>query len=209
VDEESYARWSVNDSRIGFLGSFLLLASFTFFVFPFGALALIGGRVEYGSWQAALATYLLSGVAGLAAIVGIVPLLGTWMHWWLGQHQLMPWAASLGAHQTWLTETLLASGSVLAAITWAALGFRLTADRQKNRRASGVLADLQPVGLPSIDVISRHGNRPAFSFWVNTLTAILGLGLVVWLYQSWPAYVVVAAFVLFCLFGILRKESPR
>lgn len=188
-----------------FLSSFLALAVFLFLVFPLGAFALIGGRLVYGSWHDAWFTYLLSGFSGLSSILGAVPLLGVYLHWWVVENWMVPWAANHGVRASWLTDTVAASGSVIASVCWAALGFRLARGKTRRYQRPGPLADLRRVGLPGLEAPSPPRRRIDFWFWANTMTAVTGLALVVWLYRSLPAYIVVAVFSAFAGFGILKK----
>jgi hypothetical protein len=80
----------------------------------------------YDSWTAALAIFVLNFLGGLTILIGIVPLAGVFLQYWIYTDYLLPFIFDLtGIYATWLTTTILAIdiffGALFTFITTAAI----------------------------------------------------------------------------------------
>jgi len=206
MSERSFEKLKPVHPLASYLMRWLYLVLFIFWVFPIGALALLGGRLVYGSWRSAGLVYVLGGLSGIISILGTIPVLGVWLHWLAGERLLMPWVAEHGVAGSWLTGFLLSSGSLVAVVCWSALSFRFAEAKDIPAGSASVPSDLQKLGLPFAQKGTQDHASSRFLFWFNLMTVIVGLGMILWLYRSWPSCIVVVIFLVLFGFGVLRRQ---
>ena len=65
------------------------------------------GYFVYGSWQGALGVFIFSFVIGLLKYVGIIPILGPILYWFIAKEMVIPKIFELtGIYGTWLTGVI-------------------------------------------------------------------------------------------------------
>lgn len=80
----------------------------------------------YDSWTASLAIFVLSFLGGLTILIGIIPLAGVFLQYWIYTEYLLPFVFDLtGIYATWLTTVILVIdiffGAIFTFITTAAI----------------------------------------------------------------------------------------
>ena len=80
---------------------------------PLGVLALVAGRIVYGSWLAALHFYATHMGMAATSVVGILPVYGNKLHYLLTTSYLFTWAAS---HRIGVSWALSVSGLLTGAL---------------------------------------------------------------------------------------------
>jgi hypothetical protein len=150
---------------------------------------------------------LLSGFLGLTSIVGIIPLLGVYLQWWITKNYILPLATVHGVSSSWVIEFSMCAASIFTTMTTSAWWFRVGHYRRQRNATS--IDSLTPV-LPEIIAKGRIVRSSISSeLWSNVFFTLCGLLLTGYIFHSLTAYIMIGIFVVFSFSSMLFERRRR